>query len=46
MTFQQPIEIGWIGISQRNGAGGFMFKNETSNNGSYYTGHDKNNKYS
>ena len=46
MTFQQPIEIGWIGISQRNGAGGFMFKNETSNNGSYYTGYDKNNKYS
>jgi len=45
MTFSQPIEIGWIGISQvSKGAGGFMFKNETYNNGSYYTGYKKDNK--
>ena len=46
MTFSQPVEIGWLGISQRQGAGGFMFKNETANNGNYYTGHDKNNTFS
>lgn len=46
MEFSQPVEIGTIRISQRNGAGGFMFENATSNNGDYYTGYDKNNRYS
>lgn len=45
MTFSQTEEIGWLGISQvAKGAGGFMFKKELSNNGSYYTGYNKSNK--
>lgn len=47
MNFSQPVEIGWIGISQARGtAGGFCFKNETSNSGDYYTVYEKNNKNS
>lgn len=44
MSFSQPVEIGWIGMSQKGG--GFSCKNESSNNGDYYTVYDKNNKNS
>jgi len=44
MTFSQPVEIGWMGMSPKGG--GFTCKNELSNNGDYYTVYIKNNRYS
>ncbi len=44
MHFSPPVEIGWMGMSQKGG--GFSCKNETSNSGDYYTVYDKNNKHS
>lgn len=44
MSFSQPLKIGWIGISQKDG--GFACRNASSNNGDYYTVYNKNNKFS
>ena len=40
MTFSQPVEIGWIGWSQRGG--GFSCKNFFYNDGDYYIKNNKN----
>lgn len=44
MTFSEPLEIGCIGMSQK--VGGFTCKNESANNGDYYTKYNKNNTHS